>query len=306
MEFLNNHSKIYSEEKDKIEIFLKEFLIKQLSNYILFESAFSELQKSLYAEFGEKNIIRKYYKHFGGIHNFFEQQLKKYNNDCPDKIKIVLEKDVYEMFKTLHLEKYPNEKYDKDFDNINYETFVYELLKYDAYFKLSINFDEIKDEIEKKYNSKIIEKLIIFKLIEKNLISSNNTKKQISKINTDIIENKLSDKEQAFLFFIMCEILSESKNDKNNFDVPATEIVRLQMLINLNDENAFIGRHGDTLLYQFFNSGFNKLENDEIELFIDRLDVKLKKLKLNKTSIKIKKYHENYFNSKKLQKIKNK
>jgi hypothetical protein len=303
MDFLNNHSKIYSDEKDKIEIFIKEFLTNQHNKFILFEPSFTALNKILYSEFGAKNILRKYWKHFGGIHNFFEQKLKEYNDYCPDKMKVVLESEVYEAFSNLHLEKYQNEEYEDDFENINYEIFVNELLKYDAYYKISINIDHIKDEIEKKYNSNRIEKIEIFKLIEKNINSNNNVQKQISKVKTEFKENKLSNKEQAFLFYIMCEILSEPDKNNSNPMVPATEIVRLQMLINLYDENIFIGRHGDTLLYQFLNEGFDSLEKDEIESFIEILTVKLKNLKLQKTSIKIKKFYNSYLNSKIIKKI---
>ncbi len=298
MDFLEKHIEITNNEKERIERFAKDVLLEQHKKYTESDSAFIKLKKRLCNEFGTKNLISKYSIHFGGIHNSFVSEVKKIRNDCPDKIKAVLENEIYEKFNNLHHEKYPNSEYDEDFENINYEIFVNELLKFDAYQNLSFNIDLIKDEIEKKYNSKKIEKIEFFKLIDKNSISDNNTKKQISKIYTDIIENKLSDKEQAFLFYIMCDILSESKDKNNDFKIPATEIVRLQMLINLYDENVFIGRHGDTLLYQFLTKGFNNIEDVEIKLFINRLIQKISKLQLSKTVIKINEYYTIYQNSK--------
>lgn len=290
MDFLEKHIEITNNEKLRIERFAKDELIKQHNKFKDFDWAFKKLIPALWDEFGEKNLIYKYSTHFGGVHYFFVSEVKGYRKDCPDKIKTVLENEVFERYNSFNLNKHPNIEYDKDFEKINYELFVNELLKMDVFQNLSINIDHIKENLEKKYISKKIEKIEFFKLIENNIISNINVKKQISNVKTELKENTLSEKEQAFLFYIMCEILSESKEKNNDFKIPATEIVRLQMLIKLYDENVFIGRQGDTLLYQFLTKGFNNIEDVDIELFINRLIQKISKLQLSKTVIKINKY----------------
>jgi hypothetical protein len=190
MDFLEKHIEITNKEKKRIERFAKDVLIEQHIKFKDFDKAFKELLSALWNEFGKKNLINKYSIHFGGVHNYFVNEVKGYRKDCPDKIKTVLENEVYEMYKSFNLKKYPNHEYDSDFEKIDYEIFVNELLKHDAYQNLSINIDHIKGDLEKKYISIEIENIEFFKLIHKNVISNSKPNKQISNINEETFENK--------------------------------------------------------------------------------------------------------------------
>ncbi|WP_026711681.1 hypothetical protein [Flavobacterium filum] len=167
MDFLEKHIEITNNEKKRIERFAKEVLVEQDIKFKDFDEAYEKLIGDLWSEFGEKNLINKYTIHFGGVHNFFVKAVKGYRKDCPDIIKTVLENEVYERFNSFNLNKYSNHEYGEDFEKINYEFFVNELLKLDAYQNLSINIDHIKLDLEKKYNSKEIEKIEFYKLIHK-------------------------------------------------------------------------------------------------------------------------------------------
>lgn len=297
MEFLKNHSEIVQNEQNKIENFIKDSLIQELKKYENFSVAIKKLKNNLYFEFYKKNLINKYSFHFGGIYNTFINNVNNKSDDCPDKVFIVLEKNIYESFKSIKLKKYNNHEYDTDFENINYEKFVNELLKLDVYNNLIVNLDRILNKIEAYYDLKKIEKLSIYKLLNIKVRSDEKTKKEITKIDADLKNNLLNEKEQAFLFFVFCKILSEGKNNNAEFKIPYTEIVRLQMLIKVYDKNVFLKRHGDTLLYQYLTKEFNVFEFDEINTFIDNLNLKLSKLGLKKTKVKINEYYNFYYNS---------
>lgn len=299
MEFLKDHNEIINYEKIAIQNFIRETLNEQIKSFKNFERAFKNLKDNYHKEFYNKNLINKYSNHFGGIYNFFDNEVKSISDNCPDKIKVVIEDELFKHYNSLNFNKYDNHKYDIDFDNINYENVVIEILKYDVYFNISIKLNDLMSEIESFYKPNKIEKLDVFKLIEKREKTKSKNENQILKVEVDLNENKLNDKEQAFLFFILCKILSEGRNDKNEFIIPYTEIVRLQMLINLNDKNVFLGRYGDTLLYQSLTKEFNIFDIDEIDFFVKNLNEKLINLKLKKTVEKINTYSRIYLDNKK-------
>lgn len=298
MEFLKNHSEIVQNEQNKIENFVKDSLIQELKKYENFSEAIKNLKNNLYSEFHIKNLINKYSIHFGGIYNFFDNKVKSISDNCPDKIKAVIEDGLFKHYNSLNFNKYDNHKYDVDFDNINYENVVIEILKYDVYFNVSIKLNDLKSEIESFYKETKIDKLDIFKLIEKREKTKNKNVNQILKVETELNENRaksnstksiqesnksiLSNEENALLINIFLQIMEE-----NGFNEKA-ELYRVLSIIKIRPVDSFKTKNSfrSSLEYNAMNGKLREI--DLIDIKSNHISI-LKEYKkyLNKLSTKI-------------------
>lgn len=299
MEFLKNHNEIINYEKIIIQNFIRETLNEQIKSFKSFEIAFKNLNDNYYKEFYNKNLINKYSIHFGGIYNFFDNEIRSISDNCPDKIKAVIEDRLFKHYNSLNFNKYDNHKYDIDFDNINYENVVIEILKYDVYFNVSIKLNGLKSEIEPFYKATKIDKLDVFKLIEKREKTKSKNDNQILKVETELNEDKtksnsttsihsesnkiiLSKVENAFLINIFIQIM-----EKNGFNEKA-ELYRVLSIIKIRPVDNFKTKNSFRSSLEY-NAITGKLRNiNLIDLKSNHVSI-LKEYKkyLNKLSTKI-------------------
>jgi hypothetical protein len=116
-------------------------------------------------------------------------------------------------------------------------------------------------------------------------------------IKTEPKNCNLENKEKSFLFHIMCKALSKNfstthlpnKYDSKAFNLPATELCKLSMFIDVQNKNTFdIKKYRDSEHYKILNNGIEYIDKNERQNFLQTLIDKIKVLKLPKTTNYIK------------------
>ena len=106
-----------------------------------------------------------------------------------------------------------------------------------------------------------------------------------SQINGD--SNNLQGDEKAFLFHIMCVALGEKKEEKKEsvlFNLPYTELIRLNSLIDFKDKYCFGKNFRDSNNYKILSKGINHFEKTERITFLSTLVTNIKNYQLPKTT----------------------
>lgn len=155
-----------------------------------------------------------------------------------------------------------------------------------------------------------------FKIPKRNIIIQNTPinltppePKLKSQINGDY--NNLKEDEKAFLFHVMCVALSEKKEEKKEekeesvlFNLPYTELIRLNSLIDFIDKYCFEKNFRDSNNYKILTKGLNHFEKTERIIFLLTLVDNIKIYQLPQTTKYIKTILNNEHNKSKKMKMK--
>lgn len=107
---------------------------------------------------------------------------------------------------------------------------------------------------------------------------------------TASLPNNLTSEEKAFLFYILCKALSEPKTEPSSegFNLPYTELIRLNTIIDFKDKFCFENNYRDSNNYKILTKGIDFFPNTERITFLNILIEKLNDLLLPKTTKNIK------------------
>lgn len=109
---------------------------------------------------------------------------------------------------------------------------------------------------------------------------------KLEKTSEKKIDSNWSVEEKSFLFYILCNVLSNKENNKNNntFNLPNTELLRLVSIIDFYDEKSFTDSYRDSIHYKILSKNIDYFDKDERMIFLERLISKLENYKLKKTA----------------------
>jgi hypothetical protein len=136
-------------------------------------------------------------------------------------------------------------------------------------------------------NFKIPKNNIVFQSKSKNKIVQDNNKSQELKDKINGEDDNLNGEEKAFLFHIMCAALSEKNEEKKEsviFNLPFTELIRLNTIIDFKDKYCFGKNFGDSNNYKILTKGINHFEKTERITFLSTLVTNIKNYQLPKTT----------------------
>ncbi|MFV8441867.1 hypothetical protein [Flavobacterium sp. LB2P44] len=174
-------------------------------------------------------------------------------------------------------------------------------------------FQENSNQYQKMYEENNFSN---FKIPKRNIIIQNTPinltppePKLKSQINGDY--NNLKEDQKAFLFHIMCVALSEKKEVKKEekeesvlFNLPYTELIRLNSLIDFIDKYCFEKNFRDSNNYKILTKGLNHFEKTERIIFLLTLVDNIKIYQLPKTTKYIKTILNNEHNKSEKMKMK--
>lgn len=143
------------------------------------------------------------------------------------------------------------------------------------------------DLFELKYYGTFIENTDLYKQLYAKLypkhITKQSSNKSVTPQPTESAKiNSLNEVEKAYLFYVMCEILGREKTDSVRYNLPATELARINYLCNIEDGDIFNAKYANSKVYRMLSEGLNFSPTEAID-FIGNLVQKLKTLKLKET-----------------------
>jgi hypothetical protein len=75
--------------------------------------------------------------------------------------------------------------------------------------------------------------------------------------------NKLNADEKSFLFHVIFKVIREENDNKDEFNLPYTELLRLISLIDFYDEKVFTEKYRDSNHYQILSQGLNHFKKED-------------------------------------------
>jgi hypothetical protein len=310
MDYLKNHKEITDLEFEKIKSFIIDKLIIEYDNGTNVLTVFDNVKRLLKKQYLSKNLIYKYYSEIGHTHYTFNNHNIYYDKKRVDTIKSILSKDVYEEYSEIIESNTNNNYFPEIIRNLKYEDFYPELLRYDVHIKcdsilygssarlmeLLKLFYEKNDYSEFKSTMLSVEidtqsiKKIFIKYNRKLGLINNIIKTEVddSKLkenekNLDI--NELTTNDKSFLFYFMCKVVNDNTiKNKNPFNLPFTELLRLNTIIDFKDNNAFKDNYRDSNHYKILSNGISFFPPNERLPFLTQLISNIKDLKLKDTT----------------------
>lgn len=179
-----------------------------------------------------------------------------------------------------------------------------------SFFEMFYKADNLEEFEIKEYGNVALENVPIYKKLHRTLYpeyynnssSTHVTNKSIVFLKNDNIEewneikNNLGTNEKSFLFYIMCKALSEPNNGKGEYNLPNTELLRLNTIIDFKDEKSFTKNYGDSVHYKILAKGLEHIPSNEQTIFLSNLINNLTNLQLKETTKYIKQILETHLN----------
>lgn len=303
MEYSKLYEHYYSGYYNKFQEKIKKNFIAQKIKKISFQESFNLIIDYLDFEIPKRTLVNNdselilLLKKFRDRYSIFEE----------DETEEVLKNVIEELFEKLNIQSQKR--------NYNFNDFIREIALLEVAHEirrlLSNNYrlfeliykTRMFDEFEiKEYRSISLEQTDLYiklnKIVnpkqyqnesqEEERVTFLNTEKENNTKALTLPVNKLNDNEKSFLFHIMCKTINKEpdKNDSKNFEfnLPNTELLRLNSLIDFYDEKVFTDSYRDSNHYKILSKGINYFEEKNKLFFLQNLIAKIAEYKLTETT----------------------
>jgi hypothetical protein len=304
MEYKETYDYFYK----KAYLLTKQSLRKKLIQSRLESKVFYIVRNEI-NEFRNKIISKKsnlkLYCELNELNTLFCNSIHNYNQN---NIELALRNEVHPMYLKLNDSEKPS--------CYTFKKFVSDLAMFQGHCDVITEFRNQIGFYQEKYDQNDLEDLRIPQPENKSIENSaiiEKTQKQFStklnhlsvqtEIETDPVSssiNRLTKEEKSFLFYIMCKALSEPKEIQTSegFNLPLTELIRLNTIIDFKDKFCFQEKFRDSNNYKMLAKGIEYFSNTERIAFLNTLIEKTTNLKLTKTMRFIKEMRNNEHNKK--------
>lgn len=316
MDYKLIYNQLYDQNYLRFEKIIKKRLVKSKAQKLNFGIASNEIRNYLTAYHSKKIDFLKDNK----LEELYSTFLKRYTYFEIDHIEEVFKRKIEKHFNELVTN--PNYTLDdliKDIALIEIANEIGRLLQnHSTLFDLFYKANDFQEFEIKDYGHIALENVTLYKKLHKKVypeyylndsnLSFNNKPFELLKIineeNFNEIDtgNELSSDEKSFLFHIMCKALSDANKSKTDYNLPYTELLRLNTIIDFKDEKSFTKNYGDSTHYKILAKGLNHIPVNDRSIFLNNLIANLKKLQLKETTKYIKQMlntHLNQLSSKK-------
>ena len=294
MEYKNTYDYFYNKTYSLGEIKIKDALIKAKSESKKFRFVLDRINTKNTELIAQKSKVKSN-KSLTRLESIFKISLENYTEN---NIELALKNDVHpEYLKLKGLELPPNYSFKKftsdlgSMQGLNDVDYIF-CEKMDFY-KEKYEQNDLEDFKIPQPENKNIEDAIIMAKTQKQHSLKRNHLSAHTKIETDsasFTTNRLTNEEKSFLFYTMCKVLSETKGSQTNegFNLPFTELIRLNTIIDFEDKFCFENNFRDSNNYKILAKGIEYFTNGERIAFLKTLIEKTNDLMLPKTTKYIK------------------
>lgn len=294
MEYKNTYDYFYDKTYSLAERKIKETLMQSKAESKTFRFTLDQINTKNTELIALKSKIKSN-KSLTRLEGIFKNSLKNYSEN---NIELALKNDVHPEYLKLKGAELPS--------NYSFIKFISDLGSIQGLNDVDYTFCDQMEFYQKKYDQN---DLIDFKIVQPenkkiaDTAKMGKTQKQRSsilnhhlahrEIETDsasTVINKLNNEEKSFLFYAMCKALSEPKENQTNegFNLPFTELIRLNTIIDFKDKFCFENNFRDSNNYKILAKGIEYFPNGERITFLKTLIEKINNLMLPKTTKYIK------------------
>ncbi|MBC7557294.1 MAG: hypothetical protein H7195_10075 [Chryseobacterium sp.] len=287
MDYKKHYEYCYNKTFNIGEKIIKETLIKSKAKSLVFYLNLNIINDSQNLLIIKKSNIRL----FDSLSNLATIFENKYYDYTENNTELTIQNYIYPAFINIKIDQLPK--------NYSFEKFLRDFGVYKGIVDVVKNFKNNLDVYNKMY---VDNKFNEFKIPKNNTVLNETyidkeSKIQNRKLNAQISgDNKnLNAEEKAFLFHIMCialadknKVKSEENNESLNFNLPFTELIRLNTIIDFKDNHCFGKNFGDSTNYKILTKGINHFEKVDRILFLSTLVTNIKEYQLSKTTKYIK------------------
>lgn len=304
------YTKLYDQNYLRFEKIIKNRLLKSKAQKLNFGNVSNEIRgyltkfHSKKIDFLKDNKLDELYSTFQKRYTFYEI----------DQIEEIFKNKIEKQFKKLVTEKkYTLNNLIKDIALIEITNEIGRLLQnHSSLFDLFYKANDFEEFEIKEYGHIALENVPLYKKLHKKVypeyylndsnLSFNNKPfellKSINQQNLNEIDNgyDLNSDEKSFLFHIMCKALSDTNKSNGDYNLPYTELLRLNTIIDFKDEKSFTKNYGDSVHYKILAKGLDHVHINDRSIFLHNLIAKLKNLQLKETTKYIKQILETHIN----------
>lgn len=310
------YTQLYNLNYLRFEKIIKNRLVKSKAQKLNFGNVSNEIRNYLTAyhskklDFLKNNKLEELYSTFQKRYTYFEI----------DHIEEIFKNKIEKEFNKLVTNRnYTLKDLIKDIALLEIANEIGRLLQiHSSLFDLFYKANEFEEFEIRVYGNYALENVPLYKKLQKKvypeyynndsntsfsikpfeLLKSNN-EENFNGINTSY---NLSSEDKSFLFHIMCKALSDANKSNGDYNLPYTELLRLNTIIDFKDEKSFTKNYGDSSHYKILAKGLNHIPVNDRIIFINNLIANLKNLQLKETTKYIKQIlntHLNQLSSKK-------
>lgn len=281
MEYKKHYEYFYNKTYAIGERKILETLINSKAKSLVFYLNLNIIEHTQNLLISKKSNIRLF-DSLNELDTIFANKFYEYTEN---NIELTLKNHIYPAYKKIENDQLPlNYSFDKFLSDFGALKGLIDVVK---------NYKNNLEQYNKMYddnnfrNFKIPKNTIAFQIKSKNKIVQDNNKSQELKDQVNGEYNNLNGEEKAFLFHIMCAALSEKNEEKNEsviFNLPYTELIRLNTIIDFKDKYCFGKNFGDSNNYKILTKGINHFEKIERITFLSTLLTNIKNYQLPKTT----------------------
>jgi hypothetical protein len=281
MDYKKYFEYFYNKTFDIGERKIKETLMKSKEESLIFELNFNKIKDSQNLIISKKSNIRL----FDSLNDLDTIFANKFYDYTENNTELTLKNYIYpEYLKIKNDQLPPNYTFNKFLSDFGALKGLIDVVK-----NYQVNLNQYKQMYDENdfSNFKIPKNQILFQntLIGKTPLEQYKKEKLKTQINDEF--NNLKEDEKAYLFHIMCDALSKEKEvekESVHFNLPYTELIRLNTIIDFKDKYCFEKNFRDSNNYKILTKGINHFEKNERITFLSNLVTNIKNYQLPKTT----------------------
>lgn len=304
------YNQLYDRDYLRFEKIIKNRLVKSKAQKLSFGNVFTEIRNQLSLYYTKKIGLLKDSK-LDELYNIFQ---KRYNYFEVDEIDEIFKNKIERDFnKLVRDQNYTLNDLIKDIALLEIANEIGRLLQiHSTLFELFYKANDFEEFEIRVHGNFALESTPIYQKLRKKVypeyyINDSNTSFDIKpfkllKSNSENNSNgitasyNLSIDEKSFLFHVMCKALSEPNKINGDYNLPNTELLRLNSIIDFIDEKSFTKNYGDSTHYKILAKGLNYIPVNERSIFLHNLIENLENLQLKETTKYIKQILNTHIN----------
>lgn len=311
MEYNKVYQSYYNRYYNEFEKNVKQRFIIHKSLKTTFGEVMNGLLDCLDNAIPYRTVIKKHIE-LEALFIVFGKRRKLYEEDEIDEIfkNILVEK--FEDFNILSVtQKYSLCDFLREIAFLNVVHEIKRLLQINSRLFEMIYKAKMFNEFEiKEYSPIGLEQSVLFKKLNEilypekpQLITQNIEEKQsigyYQPFNLNVAEgsidfSKFLPIEKSFLFYILCKVVQSNSNNEDEFNIPYTELLRLNTIIDFRDYKSFSRDYRNSINYKVLTKGLNHFPKKKRGTFVRDLIKKTKEFQLAKTAEFIEDLFEKY------------
>lgn len=281
MDYKKYFEYFYNKTFDIGERQIKETLMKSREMSLVFELNFNKIKDTQNLLISKKSNIRL----FDSLNELDTIFANKFYDYIENNTELTLKNHIHPEYLKIKNDQLPaNYTFNKFLSDFGALKGLIDVVK-----NYQVNLNQYKQMYDENdfNNFKIPKNNIVFQSKSKNKIVQDNNKSQELKTQINDEFNNLKEDEKAYLFHIMCVALSEEKEVEKEsvlFNLPYTELIRLNTIVDFKDKYCFGKNFRDSNNYKILTKGINHFEKNERITFLSNLVINIKNYQLPKTT----------------------